>query len=590
MYSACRHDFGYLGGTSWAICSALVCQTEQHQDLEKLFGAFFDIMSSTPASMKPSVQRGNAGLKVMLPVGSNLCANPNLTASAAQQLQKEFRRGNRMFAKIQQREADWKQIFSVSKFFERYYHYLQFDITASSEEIMFQWLSWCRQHLQGIADMLETGGNCHLITRPWPEWMPFKDCEWHSAIAHFIALRVLPHTQNEAEPEGTRPVIDLREILVTLLERLCAWPLATEHFGEFDLYIRHTSQAEVKSWLTALDGGFPVKRLHRCTQTQVLEKLAESMSVICEKEKSTLPRLAEEDLVQFMVKLSVEGFPQAVKVRRMQKYSGTVVRAPEWINESPESPWKPGTAVCAEVARDLGGTGEVLLLQSNCGQIRFQSGDRVTFCLPKASEDGYLPEAKLVMLSHTDRPAGSVLSCCRLHLPRPLSDGKQPAPLNLDLHAFSSKVVLSGLSIDVGEAELMRFFSKQGATKGIVAHARGCSFASITFPSCVDVATFLGRSAHAFADDKETRIALLLNRSPIRCPAADEARLPALPAPTIRPGEAPASIFVNWAPLQLALGYASPCGGASSSWDEGALRREEGEALWLVWASILLKH
>ena len=24
-------------------------------------------------------------------------------------------------------------------------------------------------------------------------------------------------------------------------------------------------------------------------------------------------------------------------------------------------------------------------------------------------------------LSHTDRPAGSVLSCCRLHLPRPLS-------------------------------------------------------------------------------------------------------------------------------------------------------------------------
>ncbi|CAE7505477.1 unnamed protein product [Symbiodinium pilosum] len=290
----------------------------------------------------------------------------------------------------------------------------------------------------------------------------------------------------------------------------------------------------------------------------VVDKLAESMAAVPEKEKSaSLPRLAEEDLVQFMVKLSVEGFPQAVKVRRMQKYSGTVVRAPEWINESPESPWKPGTAVCAEVARNLGGTGEVLLLQSNCGQVRFQPGDRVSFCLPKASEIGYLPEAKLVMLSHTDRPAGSVLGCCRLHLPRPaLGDGRpQPAPLNLDLHAFSSKVVLSGLSIDVGEAELMRFFSKQGATKGIVAHARGCSFASITFPSCTDVATFVGRSAHAFADDKETRIALLLNRSPIRCPASDEARLPALPAPTIRPGEAPASIFVNWAPLQLALGY-----------------------------------
>jgi len=286
-----------------------------------------------------------------------------------------------------------------------------------------------------------------------------------------------------------------------------------------------------------------------------VDKLAESMATSEKEKSSVLPRLAEEDLVQFMVKLSVEGFPQAVKVRRMQKYSGTVVRAPEWINESPESPWKPGTAVCAEVARHLGGTGEVLLLQSNCGQMRFQPGDRVTFCLPKASEIGNLPEAKLVMLAQTDRPAGSVLACCRLHLPRPVGDGKQLAPLNLDLHAFSSKVVLSGLTVDVGEAELMRFFSKQGATKGIVAHARGCSFASITFPTCTDVATFVGRSAHAFADDKETRIALLLNRSPNHCHAADEARLPALPAPTIRPGEAPASIFVNWAPLQLALGY-----------------------------------
>ena len=30
----------------------------------------------------------------------------------------------RIFAKIQQSEADWKQIFSVSKFFERYLHAL----------------------------------------------------------------------------------------------------------------------------------------------------------------------------------------------------------------------------------------------------------------------------------------------------------------------------------------------------------------------------------------------------------------------------------------------------------------------------------
>ncbi|CAL1160359.1 unnamed protein product, partial [Cladocopium goreaui] len=288
---------------------------------------------------------------------------------------------------------------------------------------------------------------------------------------------------------------------------------------------------------------------------RVTDKLTEMAN---EKERSaSLLRLAEEDLVQFMVKLSVEGFPQAVKVRRMQKYSGTILRSPEWNRDSPEDPWKPGLAVCQEIGH-YGGSSEVLIRQDACGQICFQSGDKVTFCIPQAAEPGALPEAKLVMLSHTDRPAGSVLACCRIHLPRPgAGEGKpQPAPLSLDLHAFASKVVLSGLSIDVGEAELMRFFSKQGATKGIVAHARGCSFASITFPSAADIATFLGRDAHAFADDKETRIALLLNRVPMNSHSCSEqARLPALPAPSLRPGEEPSAVIINWTPLQLAIGY-----------------------------------
>eukprot|EP00435_Cladocopium_sp_Y103_P071256 s1226_g37.t1 len=287
----------------------------------------------------------------------------------------------------------------------------------------------------------------------------------------------------------------------------------------------------------------------------VADKLTEMAN---EKERSaSLLRLAEEDLVQFMVKLSVEGFPQAVKVRRMQKYSGTILRSPEWNRDSPEDPWKPGLAVCQEIGH-YGGSSEVLIRQDACGQICFQSGDKVTFCIPQAAEPGALPEAKLVMLAHTDRPAGSVLACCRIHLPRPgAGEGKpQPAPLSLDLHAFASKVVLSGLSIDVGEAELMRFFSKQGATKGIVAHARGCSFASITFPSAADIATFLGRDAHAFADDKETRIALLLNRVPMNSHSCSEqARLPALPAPSLRPGEEPSAVIINWTPLQLAIGY-----------------------------------
>ena len=75
------------------------------------------------------------------------------------------------------------------------------------------------------------------------------------------------------------------------------------------------------------------------------------------------------------------------------------------------------------------------------------------------------------------------------------------------------------------------------------------SFRSISFPSVKESATFLQRAAHAFADDKETRIAELLR------PVAQAApRLPALAAPSLAPAE-PCCLVISWTPLQLAAHY-----------------------------------
>lgn len=124
--------------------------------------------------------------------------------------------------------------------------------------------------------------------------------------------------------------------------------------------------------------------------------------------------------------------------------------------------------------------------------------------------------------------------------------------LILSCHAFGEKLILAGLPGDLDEAELMRFFSKQGASGTIVAHARTCSFASVSFQSTTDVAKFLGRTAHTFADDKDTRIARLL----YMVPSPDLATLPALPAPALAQGEEPGSLLVVWSPLVLAVAYA----------------------------------
>ena len=48
-----------------------------------------------------------------------------------------------------------------------------------------------------------------------------------------------------------------------------------------------------------------------------------------EGEKSSAPRLAEEDLVFFRVRKSIEGYPQAVCVQRLHKLTGSVLHPPE---------------------------------------------------------------------------------------------------------------------------------------------------------------------------------------------------------------------------------------------------------------------
>lgn len=91
---------------------------------------------------------------------------------------------------------------------------------------------------------------------------------------------------------------------------------------------------------------------------------------------------------------------------------------------------------------------------------------------------------------------------------------------------------------DLDEAELLKFFSKQGANTAIVAHARTSSFASITFPGTPEVARFLSRVAHAYADEKGTLIARLM---PKKLDMEQMPTLPALPAPNLS-----TSTMVRW--------------------------------------------
>merc|ERR1719171_387702 len=273
----------------------------------------------------------------------------------------------------------------------------------------------------------------------------------------------------------------------------------------------------------------------------------ESQAAIAEGEHP----LKEGDHCQFAVVLSTEGFPQAAGVQRLQRVQGVVLRF---------SGCQGGAIACD--ACHLFGVSEVALDPQDCGCLLLCPGDEVSFCLESGANG---PQARLVRLVNTARPASAMLGCFTLHFPReeqnqqsqqsPQTSEALP-PIKLACHAFSNRICLEGLPADLHEADLMLFFKKYAATQATAVHSAGRGFASVQFPDVSDVARLLVGGAHAFNSQDKTLLAILEPNCSNTHDGTTTApkTLPAMPAPALLPGEA-GVIQVCWSALNLAAAY-----------------------------------
>lgn len=308
--------------------------------------------------------------------------------------------------------------------------------------------------------------------------------------------------------------------------------------------------------------------------SQMNDKLSKDASASAAPDASAA--LKEGDFVSFQVQKSTEGYPQAVCARRLRRLRGAVLHGtlPRDGGEGKivvkgdgREGAEASTGPDPELRRLMGA--EVRVRQADCGQLRLVPGDEVVFSCQTARDEvpeGASPvlEAQLVELLWTPRTSGSgasaILGCFTLELPRtaePTAEGEQPlhlgAPAMLDGHALVDRVVLSGLPGDLDVPELMRLFSKLGATDAIVTDtedesASSLRFASVTFPGPIDVARMLVRAAHTINAQGTTHLARLLSHRD------GVIALPPLPAPTLSVADGSA-LLVQWQQVGLAAGY-----------------------------------
>lgn len=260
---------GFFGGAAWAVACAHVCRANPQLEFSMLTARFFQSMSrwdwKQPLSLQPTTPGLAAAggalssvMDVLLPVGEDISASPNVCETTAKLLQKELRRGHKIAQQVELQRAQWCEVCAQPRFFQRHRHFLEFDFMAVSEPVMAKWLEWCSTVLRGLVPLFESMSGTIVTLRPWPEWLEFRDAQWPHARAIFFGLHL--ERSGDGHPQGARRSFDLREPIVKFLEDISLWPEAERYANQFELLIRHVHLDGLERWLEQRQEGLVVDR------------------------------------------------------------------------------------------------------------------------------------------------------------------------------------------------------------------------------------------------------------------------------------------------------------------------------------------
>lgn len=171
---------GFLGGISWTILVAFVCQLFPKATVSCVIHRFFSLLSSwswpTPVLLsKPydapelescaqwSPQRNLRDRAHVMPIITPgfpaVNSSVNVNASTLRILQAEFTRGKQMLDEMQAKDlsspAMWHKLFAPTEFMVQYDHYLVVELRAEDEEELSEWANFVASRTRKLVETLQ---------------------------------------------------------------------------------------------------------------------------------------------------------------------------------------------------------------------------------------------------------------------------------------------------------------------------------------------------------------------------------------------------------------------------------------------------
>ncbi|KAL5207320.1 hypothetical protein ABZP36_031755 [Zizania latifolia] len=179
---------GLLGGVSWALLVARVCQLYPNAVPSMLVSRFFRVFTQwqwpNPVMLCTIENDDGLGFSVwdprknprdrshVMPIITPAypCMNSsyNVSTSTLRVIMEQFQFGNKICQEIELNKASWTALFEPFQFFEVYTRYLVVDIVADDDDDLRLWKGWIESRLRQLTLKIERDTKGMLQCHPYP--------------------------------------------------------------------------------------------------------------------------------------------------------------------------------------------------------------------------------------------------------------------------------------------------------------------------------------------------------------------------------------------------------------------------------------
>ncbi|XP_069117159.1 poly(A) polymerase beta-like isoform X1 [Argopecten irradians] len=222
---------GFLGGVSWAMLVARVCQLYPHAApatlLHKFFMVFYKWDWPQPILLKPLHTDNRLNfpvwdprvnpsdrfhlMPIITPAYPQQNSTFNVSLSTRTIMMEEFKRGLDVVTKIYEVKDDWGKLFEPNNFFLKYKHYIVLIVSAEEETSYLEWHGYVESKIRLLVGNLERNPFIKIAHVMPASLGPLTESEGQYMCKWFIGL-----TFNEVKNQNIDLTYDIQTFTSTV--------------------------------------------------------------------------------------------------------------------------------------------------------------------------------------------------------------------------------------------------------------------------------------------------------------------------------------------------------------------------------------